>query len=316
VNDRERIESLANEGRITREEANRLLELIDDIDSTEQSVHEAEEQAWFAQPAQAPVPPQAEPVQPAAPQNSAPPAGPGPEAHQGSNAGQQEPANPNLAGPGPDAPRQAPEAGATPPRWFNLEMLAGEVEVIVNPAVTRPTARNDEGQLELEETQDGVRLRNSGRDENFFDRLLGGFHRSTVEIELPEGWGLDVNLKAGELKVRGALPALRGSMLAGQLKAKEAKAVDLDVKAGEVDIGLVLTQGQHRIRTVTGSIDVRLLPGSDVEVTARVKIGDLDTPRDWQRYARGIGADAKHRIGAGTAKLELDVTTGDLDVTA
>src|SRR5690625_2046665 len=176
-------------------------------------------------------------------------------------------------------------------------MLAGEVEVTVNPTATRPTARNEEGLLELQETAEGVRLRSTARDENFIDRLLGGIHRSTVEVELPSGWGLDVNLKAGELEVRGPLAAMRGHMLAGRLEAKETRAVDLNVSAGEVDIGLVLDKGQHRIRTVTGSIDVRLLPGSDVEVSARVKIGDLDTPRGWERYSRGIGADATHRIG-------------------
>ena len=350
MDDRERIEAMAAEGRITREEADRLLGVLDDIDQAEQQLEGVDVQVRSD-----PLPPQTAP--PARESEPAPrpgypgqtPAGIDPEqasagvdpeyASASANSGQgsaganpegipavpdpvQAPAGPGReqAPPAPDRDGSASRQESRLPegvRWLELDLLAGDLDIEVSDSATLPTATgHDGGQIELEETAAGYRLGGGQRGDNFLERLMSGFTRGEVRVVIPREWGLQLKMKAGDITIQGPLRYLAGHLLAGDLDAPEVHGIDLNVSAGDIDLGLLIDEGRHRIHAVAGDVNVRLLPGSNARVSGRVNIGDLSVPKRWTFKSKGIGASFEHTLGQGRAELALDLGTGDLDIAA
>lgn len=297
MDDRERIEALAADGRITREEADRLLGVLDDIDQTEQQlggvdtevrnqqVGEGADASRDGSPA-APTPP-GSPDAPAAPQ-------------------------PKQGGKSSDRAGAAPEGL----KWVEATLLAGDLEIEVDDEATSPSAvSHGAGQTELERTESGYRFRGfSQKEDTFFGRLVSGLTRGETTLTIPRGWGLRVEMKAGDVSIHGPLRFLSGHLLAGDLDADEVHGIDLNVSAGDIDLALLITEGRNRLQAVAGDISVRLIPGSDAKVSGRVNIGDLSLPEGWTRKSRGIGSAFERTLGEGSGELSLELGTGDLQV--
>jgi hypothetical protein len=298
MDDRERIEALVADGRITRAEADRLMQVLDDIDGTEEQLdavgeevrgHSLDDQESVA---------------------------------RGTAAGERSHAKPGATGPLPPVPPPpAPPRDVTEQengrRWVEVQLLAGDLEIRVEEGLKTPTVTgHGPGELSLEKTERGFRLNGRvGTDgSSLLSRLLGGITRGTVELSVPPGWGVKLDMKAGDVEVRGPLAFLKGNLLAGDLDADELHGVDLQLKAGDLDLALRLSDGNHRIQALAGDVNVRLFEDSDVKLSGRVNIGDLSLPREWTSRDRGIGAAFEHTLGKGSARLALELGTGDLDV--
>jgi hypothetical protein len=288
MDDRERIEALVADGRITREEADRLIRVLDDIDGAEQQLEEVDEEV---------------------------------QRHGGMD--EERAGDRSLPGPRPPAPPRAPVAPEEPAaethglRWIDVQLLAGDLEIQVEDGLASPTVSgHGPGEIGLEKTERGYRLKGGvGADgSSLLGRLLGGLARGNIELCVPKGWGVRFDMKAGDVEVRGPLAYLQGELLAGDLDADELHGVDLQVKAGDIDLAVRIDEGRHRIQALAGDLNVRLLRDSHVELTGRVNIGDLSLPDQWSRAGRGLGASFEHTLGRGTGKLALELDTGDLDV--
>jgi hypothetical protein len=212
----------------------------------------------------------------------------------------------------PPRTKDAPEPAAIAPagtRWLRIELPAGDLDVRAAD-VDAPTLDDDEdGRVRLEPAADGARL--------FTDPqrgLLGRFTPGDARVRIPRAWGIDLDVKAGDLDVRD-VPFVAGRILAGDVEVRGARGLDLTCLAGDVSIAVAPTEGRHRLVVRAGDLSVRLLPGSDVAVDGRVSVGDASA-RGLQRERRGLGAVVHGRVGAGTAQLSIELGAGDLEVRA
>ncbi len=207
------------------------------------------------------------------------------------------------------APQQPTAIAPEGTRWLRIELPAGDLDVRAAD-VDAPVLDDDEdGRVQLEATANGARL--------FTDPergLLGRYTPADARVRVPRAWGIDLDVKAGDLDVRD-VPFVAGRILAGDVEVRGARGLDLTCLAGDVSIALAPTEGRHRLVARAGDLSVRLLPGSDVVVDGRVSVGDASA-RGLERERRGLGAVVHGRIGAGKAQLSIELGAGDLEVRA
>ncbi|MEX2536380.1 MAG: hypothetical protein WD273_12365 [Trueperaceae bacterium] len=302
MDDRERIDALAADGRITREEADRLLSVLDDIDQTEQELGGVDDELR-KQSGQGPE------------ANRAPRVAEAPEGPEALQA----PESPREPGPATAAKTARTHQGGTAPeglQWVEVNVLAGDLEIEVDKDSKTPTAvRSGAGEISLDRTERGFKLGSFGsKNDSILGRIFSGISQGNTKLTIPPGWGIRLQMKAGEVNIHGPLAFLSGHLLAGDLDADEVHGVDLNVSAGDIDLGLKISEGSNLVHAVAGDINVRLLPGSDVKVSGRVSIGDLSLPEGWSRRRTGLGAAFEHTLGEGRGALSLELSTGDLDV--
>ena len=344
VSEIERIRKMANEGTITDEEADRLIALLQDIDHTEAQVDAVASEAATASPPSEPTPPDmsraraapagADDAAPSAPTGAAP-AGDGSadaerdggdRAHARAEAKAAEKAAEKRA---ETAAARAAAAGAgtfsgsdaaTDPgrlpipdglRWFRIPTLAGDFDIRVDESLEAPRVEGPEG-FTVKESHEGWKLV-SKEGSSFFDRLLSGQLGRDFDIRLPAYTGVDLQIKAGDVDMRG-VPFLKGQILAGDVSARDLKGIDLRMSAGDLDIWVTPTEGEHRIEMTAGDVDVRLGSGSDVRVEGRVNIGDASMPDEFQLKRSGLGESFSGTVGGGTARLVISQSTGDAQV--
>jgi hypothetical protein len=197
--------------------------------------------------------------------------------------------------------------------WLVTEMLAADLVVEAKPGIAAPSLRKPVEDATLEREGDGWRLRYRTEWSNW--SIFGG--RSgpdRIEVDVPEGMGVELDVKAGDVSVRG-VAHVRGRMLAGDLVIDGASFVDVDKKAGDFEARIRPTVGKQRLVAKAGDLDVVLLPGSDVRISASVKVGDLRIRGEGfegSRESHGIGHRQSLTLGAGTAELELRLSAGSL----
>ena len=323
MNDADRIRALRDEGRIDDRQAERLLAAIDAI---------AADEADSPTPPHATAPAEASDAPPAP---SAPPAPPQPAAtaRTEAHATAQAPAAPqtapqtNQAPSMPTPPADAPDTGEDTDaptavdtiedvdRWIRIDLFACELDVVVDETVTEPVAQARKGDVELERTDDGWRLVQSGRPEGtWLERLVDGVQQARIDLRLPPRTGVRLDVKAGDVELSG-VPALSGRLRAGDLDARGLRAVDLRVNAGDVDLELDPVPGRHRVHLTVGDLTLNLAEGADARVHGDVSIGDASAVPPLTAERRGMVAQVVDGVlGEGRAFIALDVGTGDLDV--
>lgn len=291
MNDYERIEALHSEGRITRDQADQLISALDASNAAEHEVDGIREQSTRPNGDNGPA-------QPASVASEIP-------AIHRSQAGEMWESSDN--------------GGLDPAhKWLEVNAFTGDVDVRVNPELTEP--RIKEGPIEM--TERGARVapfeaKDDGVPRNFFDRMIDGFKQADMDIEIPAGWAVSFDVKGGDVDIRGPVAAVSGHLRAGDLSITDTQAADVTVTAGEADVGLRASSGEHRVTVRVGQANIQILPGSSLEVEGSVNIGDLKV-RGLDAVSRGLGHWAKGHLGnspvAGTGKLNASVVTGDLNI--
>ena len=292
--DIERIHALRDQGRLTGAEAERLIAVlrgaapaaeIDAEASVDAAPVRADEPA--VEPAQAPIPPErATPATPATP--------------------------PVVATTSTTQASQPRDDLGVP--WLVTEMLAADLVVEVKPGIDAPHLRKPVEDATLEREGDGWRLRYRTEWSSWGIFGSGRGAPARIEVDVPEGMGVELDVKAGDVTVRG-VSHVRGRMLAGDLAIDGASFVDVDKKAGDFEARIRPTAGKQRLVAKAGDLDVVLLPGSDVRVSASVKVGDLRIRGEGfkgSRESQGIGHRQSLTLGAGTAELELRLSAGSM----
>lgn len=305
----ERVANMVADGRITPEEGDRLIAVLRSVGPSDTP--------GTSMPPLAPAAPAAPtaPVAPVAPVPPATPAGPAAQAtptSQAAPAASVAPVTPAAAT--SQTPPGAAAARAVPPtvRWVRVEMVAGDLDVTVDPQLIAPTGTSDTHELRFEPTDEGYRLTGAPRRGAGPVRLgLGNVMKGDFSLRLPPGFGVDLAKTAGDIDL-GGVEFLRGTLTGGDLGAHGLKGVDLDTVAGNVDISIAPTSGRHRIAAKAGVVNVVLLPGSDVTVDGGVSVGDIKTEPPFRTERRLVGCRVEGTVGAGTATLELKVIAGDI----
>ncbi len=199
-------------------------------------------------------------------------------------------------------------------RWLVTEMLAADLLVEPQPGLDAPRLRRQVEDATLEPHGDGWRLRYRNELSSW---SIFGNHRgipARIEVDIPVGMGVELDVKAGDVEIRG-VSHVRGRMLAGDLAIDGASYVDVDKKAGDFEARIRPTSGKQRLVAKAGDLDVVLLPGSDVRVSADVKVGDLSVKGpglQGERNSHGIGQRYSGTLGAGAAELELRLAAGSM----
>lgn len=340
MSDIERIHALRDAGHITPEEAERLIGVLNELDEVpEGGSSEAMADAPSAAPAPADVPAPAEPPRPpaapavddvdgvgsvgnvgaavaasvrsAAREAAAAVREAAGAARQASSQARESAgharASTGAAGAAAGAPIELAPAGT---RWCAIELTAADLSVVADDIAEPVVQGDDEQKLIVTPTDDGIRV-TSERGWSV-DRWMGRSTSLDVHVRLPRDWGIALDLKAGDADVEG-VPYVRGRMLAGDLSVRNAASVDLSKAAGDLTVSFRPTQGRHRISAKAGDVDVHLLPGSDATIEASVSMGDLHAP-GFEVDDRMVGAQARGRVGAGQARVEVRLTAGDLNV--
>ncbi len=335
MNEIERIHKMVEAGTITDAEAERLLSVLREIDQADdelaasEKAMEAEARRAVHDPGGAPT---AEAVPAAEAGDDAPPpavragtaSGAAAGASAATTAGTTTAASATGAATGAatgSATGTATPAGETASapegtRWVHVALLAGDLSLRADPSVHEVVVRGDADSVRVEPSADGFTVRHVKDEEqdSWVDRFLSRIRSGHLELRVPEGYGVDLAVTAGDVEIEG-IPFLRGRLTSGDLDARGLRGIDFTTAAGDLDLQMTLTEGRHRLRATAGDVNVRLGAGSDVAVDGSVSIGSasvrapgFDTDR------RGVGQRFQGRVGAGEAHLDVHVTTGDVHV--
>lgn len=211
--------------------------------------------------------------------------------------------------------------------WLVIEMLAGDLAVKLDPSLSEPKIISGKANLEKKDKtyivqRSKTKVNNSGDPLKDLGTMVVGFIsglHGDLELAIPKGFAVEVNSKAGDVDIEGAA-FLRANLLAGDLDAKNIGGIDLQMAAGDVDLSLLLLEGSHNIRLAAGDVDVRLMPGSSVKLEGSVSMGDfkLLAPESIEPSLEinktMMGGDFKAELGEGNAYLNIDLSTGDIEV--
>lgn len=199
-------------------------------------------------------------------------------------------------------------------QWLELSALGGDFDIEARAGLTFPESADGT----VTATAAGARIAvgrsdEDGEQRNFIDRIIDRISTSKMKIFVPEDWGVLLNVTGGDIDIIGPVAAVRGRLMAGDLNVSETSRVEVTVSAGEAEVGLRASSGSHRVQVHVGSADVRVLPGSLLEVDASVNVGNISSNRLASSQSGVVGATARGHIGqgAGGGQLSVSVATGD-----
>lgn len=282
MSDRDRILSMLKEGKLTEQEAATLLDALGELETTEESLSSLSSS----------------------------------EASGTATAAQDQDSSNDQRFKFSDLP------------FVYIDVLAGDLDVRVDPNIHEPVIDKGEADMHSEGQHfviKAVKRQEPAASGDGLDAVLQNIgtwvsramrNKLDLDIRIPEGYGLMIDSKAGDVDVRD-VPFFKASLLAGDVDAHNIGGVDLSLSAGDVDVSLQVSSGKHRIKATAGDVDVVLIQPSDVQVEAAVSVGDLDIklPKgSYQRDKQLMGGSASFQLGEGNATLELYLTTGDLEV--
>jgi hypothetical protein len=201
-----------------------------------------------------------------------------------------------------------------------VSVAAGKLVVVGDPTVTTAEAQ---GPVTASREGTTMRLDNRLMGENAFRfgeredrswrRLRHAFaNNETITVRVNPNLPVELSVAAGSAQVTGLHGGLTFRVDAGSLRAFDGSGrLDGRVASGSVQLDWLVRDGASSLRAELGSLKVRLLPGSDVVVSARSDLGSIDLGGDVSR-----GPDGRRRmtVGAGRATLDLDVDLGSAKV--
>ena len=207
-----------------------------------------------------------------------------------------------------------------------LRVGSRHVRVVGDPSVTTVSV---EGPHEI--TQEGDQLvitgswdhmRGSGDGDGFvltpFRRFMKVAGKHLV-VRVNPALAVEADVAAGSVTVEGVPHVALLRVVAGSARATGlTEPFEVAVQAGSATIEACPRHGTSQVRCETGSVSLRLLPGSDVRVQAHAELGKVTLPKgtagDKRPRASGAAVHQTSVIGAGTATLDIDVTLGGVDV--
>ena len=218
----------------------------------------------------------------------------------------------SSSGAKPTGPRPGAAIAPAGTRWVTVEMISGDLDVWAVDGLTGPEVEGGPGNINVEDTPDGYTVKFAPDRGGTLDRFLSHVRSGSLRVRVPPEFGVIVKATAGDVDLHG-VRYLRGNLTAGDLNADSLEGIDFSSMAGDVDVALRLTSGQHVLTMGAGDVDVKLDDRSDVTVEATVSIGEVSTrAQGFTHSRRTVGGEMTGRLGSGEGRLELRATTGDI----
>jgi len=168
------------------------------------------------------------------------------------------------------------------------------------------------GEVEPIPTDDAFTLLSGGRWREVADRVQHGFGQALeLRVRVRPDLAIGVEVIAGSLQVDGAKGLDHVRVTAGSLRVRGAEEpFDLLVQAGSAQVETLQTHGRSRLRCESGSMQLTLLPGSDVRVRSDVQLGRFVSEPE----RRGRDRNRDLVVGTGAAEMDVEVVMGSVTV--
>lgn len=199
--------------------------------------------------------------------------------------------------------------------WVVIDTFVGDLVIKADASISEPVVDNHDDVTFVQEG-DNYRLNfpsDFGEPQGFLDNFISRVRRANLTIRVPENYGVDLHLKAGDVTLLN-VPYLKGVVMAGDVEASNLRAIDFTMRAGDFDASLLLTEGVHAVTSSAGDLSLTLLPGSSVTIDGDVNIGDASYPKSFSRKKRMVGQAFHGQIGEGEARLNINLSAGDISV--
>jgi hypothetical protein len=127
----------------------------------------------------------------------------------------------------------------------------------------------------------------------------------------------DAEVLAGSLELVGLTGPVTFSVTAGSVRLRDCSGVANGVvRAGSAQLEVRPTAGAWSVRVESGSVDLRLLPGSDVRVNGQADLGEFKVRgADGSLKLHKTDRLPEYVLGAGTATFDVHVAMGSAKVT-
>lgn len=316
MSEQERIQALLEEGKISQQEADMLLEALAETDDVESGtprtdasmLHHANSEAGTAVPQDA----NASAEQGYLRSDSAAQAALDQNARPTSDVNEEQnfPAPPEPPPP-PSPPKMnvAEERNTrSANRWIHVDVKAGSVHITADPSINEPSVQTTgRGEVELKRVGQDWEVAFRPKRGHWSGNLLSADVH--MDLRIPADYGINLDGKAGMVTIED-VPYLKGSMAAGTLDARKLDGFNLEVKAGTLRLAACLRQGQHHLDMKAGTAHLILASASDVSITGEVKVGTVELKGPFTRQNNFIGSSFRGTVGAGTASLEVSQKAG------
>ncbi len=319
---RQRIENLLRQGKISPEEANKLIRALEPAGETTS-------EALTGSAPVPPPPPKAQPAPPPPPPVVVTPVTP------------VTPPTPPTP-PTPKVPKievdisthTKTDANTTSINLENINHLeinanSGDIHITGVPGLNRIEATVKNGRLELDTrgNSNSARLVAHGNIDdpteigwlNTVIKTIGRALPVQLEVRVPEHLAnLEVKAVAGDIDIINVQGAVQLDISAGDVTIEGATSFMVNAKAGDIKIKTKLENGASHVHALAGDVNVELLPGSSVALKASTTAGDVSAKGFilTQTEKRMVGGNLEGRLGAARATLECRLTAGDLDIIA
>ncbi len=187
-------------------------------------------------------------------------------------------------------------------QWVRVISTSGDVRVRVDPELVAPIAYGDNSALPITKPNGKLNVVVVNED---------------LELTLPRNYGVMLDVKSGDVEIEQGV--VLGQVLSGDVTLEAVTGVIITVMSGDVHANLALTTGKHAIKVLSGDANVNLLHGSSVRVDGSVRSGaiNLDTKNHTFSHIGYIGQRRfMATVAKGEAELKLAALSGDLTVKA
>lgn len=298
-----RIENLLEQGKISNDEAELLIEAITELDDAD-NLQKGNQEAYFkntiqevpvssvlstpALPTPAPPTPPAVPKTPTVPDTSK------------MNIEVDFSDDALDSGISNDNSDDFSVVKSEPKQWLTVKVSAGSVTIKGVSGLSKPVVKNMNG-VSSQSIQE-----NSGAYS-----ITGNFGDTT--LEMPNTMGLKLDVSAGEAKVSD-VAFLKGSNSVGSVQASRIGGLDFKVDAGEFNASALLDTGNHRLRVKAGSAKLEVLDGSSLDIIGTCNLGSFKVPDTFSTQSNPIKGKFEGKIGSGKAKLKVKVQAGEVRI--
>jgi hypothetical protein len=137
-----------------------------------------------------------------------------------------------------------------------------------------------------------------------------------VTVRMNPTLAAQAEVLAGSLEIAGLSGPVVFSLTAGSLRMHDCSGVvNGVVRAGSAVLQVRPTAGASSVRVESGSLDLRLLPGSDVRLSGQADLGEFKVRgADGSLTLSKVDRLPEQVVGAGNATFELHVSMGSAKV--
>jgi hypothetical protein len=182
--------------------------------------------------------------------------------------------------------------------WITVKTSSGDVYIHVDPDLATPVVEGDDGPLSM------------GGGESNGKRSIEALD-DDLDITLPENYGVILEVKSGDITIEDCFVA--GKILSGDVSLENITGLQLVVMSGDVDGNFKLTEGQHSLGVASGDVSLIFQEGSSLAFQGNVQAGDATIS-----YSEGDinreNMSFEGKVGEGEAEFLLEVQSGDLNI--